>query len=76
MYMTLFQSESANVLMEIKLFTVSPDAATKESPLGGEAERRKGTVGKKRDDKSGATKVLKCRSSLCTLKIIVIKPTF
>lgn len=51
MYMTLFQSESANVLMETKLFTVSPDAATKESPLGGEAERRKDTVGKKRDDK-------------------------
>lgn len=43
--------------MEIKLFTVSPDAATKEIPLRVEAGRREGTVGKKRDGKSGATKV-------------------
>lgn len=50
MDMILSQSQSANVLKEITLFTVSPNGITKKSHLGIEAGRRESRIGKKRDE--------------------------
>lgn len=50
MDMILSQSQSANVLKEITLFTVSPNGITKKSQLGVESGRRESRIGKKRDE--------------------------